>query len=158
MDKVKIVFTLITVGVFFALETFGIIHVYIVSLWPLLFFVFGLAFHVYYFVQGAPKNFAFLLFPAGMMLSLGALVMNDGDQYFAWSIYLLGIAFGLFEWQLFGEEDFTVPITLMTSFSLVVMILNGISYYYLCPFLLLASFCYILNDRRKKVFVKSGSV
>ena len=159
MSKIKISFAVITIGVFFALETFGIIHVYIMNYWPLLLFLFGVLFHIYYFLNGTPKKFAFLLLPAGIMLSLGSLFIDIDNHSFIWSVYLLGVGVGLFEWQLFGGEDFALPIVVMLSLSFII-ILNGFSYYYLCPFLFLSTFCYILNTlctRKKKELVKSGS-
>jgi hypothetical protein len=138
----------LAIGVFFALETFHIVDIYQTNLWPIVLLVAGLSIHVLYFMNGAPKDLAFLLLPGGIALSLGNLLISDGNHYFVWSLYLLGIAFGLFEWQVFGEkEDFSVPIIVVVILSFVFMFYNGFSYFYLWPFVFIGGCCYVITKK-----------
>jgi hypothetical protein len=142
-------FVVLAIGVFFALETFHIVDVYWPNLWPLFMFLLGVSIHAVYFLRGSPKEMAFLLLPGGLSLSLGNLLINDGDDYFVCSLYLLGMAFGLFEWQIFGEEDFSGPVMLIAVLSLItIMFSNDFSYIYLVPFLFIGSCIYLIYYKK----------
>jgi hypothetical protein len=143
------ILVLLTIGVFFALETFHMVDVYWPNLWPVLMFMLGLSIHVFYFLSGSPKDMAFLLLPGGLSLSLGNLLINDGDDYFVCSLYLLGMAFGLFEWQIFGEEDFSGPVMLIAVLSLITMMFSDdFSYIYLSPFLFIGGCVYLIYYKK----------
>jgi hypothetical protein len=142
----------LAIGVFFTLETFHIIDVYWTNLWPLLMFALGVTIHVFYFLSGSRKNLAFLLLPGGMSLSLGNLVLSDDNYHFVWSLYLLGMALGLFEWQIFGEnEDFSTPVMLSAALAVLIMFSDGFSYIYLWPFLFVGGCVYLIYYKKQYV-------
>jgi hypothetical protein len=141
---------LLAIGVFFALETFHIVDVYSTNLWPLFMFLLGISIHMFYFLSGSPKDMAFLLLPGGLSLSLGNLLLSDGDDHFVWSLYLLGMALGLFEWQIFGEnEDFSTPVMLSAALAVLIMFSDGFSYIYLWPFLFVGGCVYLIYYKKK---------
>ncbi|RAK23122.1 hypothetical protein B0I26_10175 [Anoxybacillus vitaminiphilus] len=144
-------FILLAIGVFFALETFRIVDVYWANLWPLLMFLLGVSIHVFYFLSGSPKDMAFLLLPGGLSLSLGNLLLGDGKDHFVCSLYFLGMAFGLFEWQIFGEEDFSAPIVLTAVLSFIIMFSGGFSYIYLSPFFFIGVCCLLLYYKKRVI-------
>jgi hypothetical protein len=141
---------LLAIGVFFALETFHIVDLYRPDLWPLFMFMLGISIHVFYFWSGSQKEMAFLLLPGGLSLSLGNLLLSDGKDHFVCSLYLLGMALGLFEWQIFGEnEDFSAPVVLSAALAVLIMFSDGFSYIYLWPFLFVGSCVYLIYYKKQ---------
>lgn len=128
-------FILIAVGLFFLLNTFGVINYAWGTLWPMFLFIPALAFHAAFFLSGAKKRNAGLLVPGGILLVLSLLFFFEmatswrfaGDT---WPFYLFAVAFGLFELWLFGgrQAGLLIPVFILTGVGSVFFFENLLSY------------------------------
>lgn len=114
---------LISVGILFSLQSFGLVDTAWTFLWPVFLLVPGLGFHVAFFATGAKKSAAGLLVPGGILLVLSALfffeiVTSWQFSGSTWPVYLFAVAFGLFELYLFGGRT---PALLIPVFVLTVV-------------------------------------
>ncbi|WP_223700558.1 LiaI-LiaF-like domain-containing protein [Sutcliffiella deserti] len=128
MDKGKIFsgLLLIFIGTFFLLQTLGILKVSWDYLWPLFILIPGIVFHLAFFLSGAQKNMAGLLVPGGILVVIGSLFFFEvitgwSFSHITWPIYLIAVAFGLFELWFFGnrEKGLLIPVFILTTLAII---------------------------------------
>ncbi|HPC99738.1 MAG TPA: DUF5668 domain-containing protein [Acetivibrio sp.] len=100
-------------------------------LWPMIILVLGLIFEFSYFVG---KKSPGLLVPGGILTVTGFLFLFESftGWYFSkytWPIYIISVAFGLFQLYLFSgkPKGLLIPISVLTTVSVVslsIIILN----------------------------------
>ncbi|WP_368659095.1 hypothetical protein AB3Z07_08870 [Metabacillus halosaccharovorans] len=122
---------LIGLGLFFSLQSFGLIgNLWSVS-WPIILLFVSVGFHLGFFLSGGKKQQAGLLVPGGILFVLSLLFMfeemtNWSFSGFIWPFYLFAVAFGLFELWLFGgkEVGLLIPIFILSGLGVVFLIQN----------------------------------
>ncbi len=128
LDKGKIFsgLLLIFIGTFFLLQTLGILKVSWDYLWPLFILIPGIVFHLAFFLSGAQKNMAGLLVPGGILVVIGSLFFFEvitgwSFSHITWPIYLIAVAFGLFELWFFGnrEKGLLIPVFILTTLAII---------------------------------------
>ncbi len=120
---------LVIAGSLFTLDSLGWIHLSWGYLWPLFLLLPGIAFHGAFFA-GSRHN-AGLLVPGGILTVYGLLfsVMTiSGWQLMEtfWPIFILGVAFGLFELYIFGprETGLLIPVGILSLVGFAFLFIN----------------------------------
>ena len=116
-----ILFLMKNLDIFAPIWQFFNIGTILSKFWPSLFLLLpGLLFHYGYF-SGDRRN-AGLLVPGGILLVLGLVFqfnMLFGNWNITWPLYILSVAFGLFELYIFGgrEKGLLIPVGILGGLS-----------------------------------------
>lgn len=114
------------IGPFWSYINIGYIMSIVFKFWPVLFlFIPGILFHLGFF--SGRKRDPGVLVPGGILLILGAafqINMLFGGWDIMWPVYILSVAFGLFELYAFGTRDrgLLIPISILTGLSVLFFI------------------------------------
>lgn len=153
---------LIAIGIFILLGRYTDISLSrTIQFWPIIILLIGIVLEITYF--GRRDNPGTLV-PAGILMILGILFIfetttNWSFSNYTWPIYLIAVAFGLFQLYWFGKRDngLLVPISilLLISLSAYMTFILGTSIFYIFrikwifPIILIISGGMILYRNRK---------
>lgn len=123
---------LIALGAIFLLETAGVIDNIWATMWPIFLLIPAIVFHYLFFIN--KNENAGILVPGGILLVLSGLfffhTLTGWDSSAnTWPIYLFAVAFGLFEFYLFGEREWAllIPVFILAVTGTVFLLNNLIS-------------------------------
>lgn len=141
-------------GIFILLGKWGVFNFLGSTLWPLLILIPGILLHIYYF---STKRSPEVVIPAGILTVYGivfliANIWGIGVLAHLWPAFILGIALGLYEYDLFAtprpQGVFLVSLILtVVSLSLFGFTLLTLSVIYLLAILLIAAGLWLIFSR-----------
>lgn len=114
---------LITIGALFLVDKYTTLNfMNMTMLWPLFVLIPGLMFEIGYFTK---RDNPGLLVPGGILTVIGATffvstVTNWQFSIYMWPMYLIAVAFGLFQLYWFGKKEkaLLIPIGILSFISL----------------------------------------